>query len=143
MKQLLREAAIAREKHLLSLVCREQKLWAKVDALITTTQPTSYDLAVEILVDLRDSDARGKGDSFESRMKTLRQAREGRAVMTARDIPRTRFPLWPRGIARLNDCIMPQAQRCRLAIDPIWQGYDTVTRRARTISFADVAPQHF
>ena len=69
-----REAAIAREKHLLSLVGREQKLWAKVDALITTTQPTSYDLAVKILVDLRDLDARGKGDSFESRMKTLRQA---------------------------------------------------------------------
>jgi hypothetical protein len=69
-----REAAVAREKHLLGLVGREQKLWAKVDALITTTQPTSYDLAVRILVDLRDLDARGKGDSFESRMKMLRRA---------------------------------------------------------------------
>ena len=68
-----REVAFAREKHLLSLVGREEKLWAKVDALITTTQPTSYDLAVKILVDLRDLDARGKGDSFEARMKTLRQ----------------------------------------------------------------------
>ena len=69
-----RETAIAREEHLLSLVGREQKLWAKVDALITTTQSTSYDLAVKILVDLRDLDARGNGDSFHSRMKTLRQA---------------------------------------------------------------------
>jgi hypothetical protein len=69
-----RETAIAREEHLVSLVGREQKLWAKVDALITTTQPTSYDLAVKILVDLRDLDARGNGDSFHSRMKTLRQA---------------------------------------------------------------------
>ncbi len=69
-----REAAIAREEHLVSLVGREQKLWAKVDALITTTQLTSYDLAVKILVDLRDLDARGNGDSFHSRMKTLRQA---------------------------------------------------------------------
>jgi hypothetical protein len=69
-----RDAAIDREKHLLSLVGREQKLWAKVDALITTTQPTSYDLAVKILVDLRDLEARDKGDNFESRMKTLRQA---------------------------------------------------------------------
>ena len=69
-----REAVIAREKHLLSLVGREQKLWAKVDALITTTQPMSYDLAVKILVDLRDLDARGKGDDFKLRMKTLLQA---------------------------------------------------------------------
>jgi hypothetical protein len=68
-----REAAIAREKHLLSLVGREEKLWAKVDALITTTQPKSYDLAVKILVDLRDLDARGKGDGFKLRIRTLRQ----------------------------------------------------------------------
>ena len=44
------------------------------DALIATTQPTSYDLAVKILVDLRDLDARRNGDSFHSPMKTLRQA---------------------------------------------------------------------
>jgi hypothetical protein len=68
------EAAIARQKHLLSLVGREQRLWAKVDTLITTTQPTSYDLAVKILVDLRDLDACGKGGGFKLRMKTLRQA---------------------------------------------------------------------
>ena len=64
-----RETAIAREEHLVSLVGREQKLWAKADALSTTTQPTSCDLAVKILVDLRDLDARCNGDSFHSRMK--------------------------------------------------------------------------
>ncbi len=69
-----REAAIAREKHLLSLIGREQKLWAKADTLITTTKPASYDLAVKILVDLRDLAARGTGGDFTLRMKTLRMA---------------------------------------------------------------------
>lgn len=68
-----REAAIAREKYLLSLVGREQKLWAKVEALVATTQPASYILAVKILVDLRDLDARGSDGDFMLRMKTLRQ----------------------------------------------------------------------
>ena len=69
-----REAAIASEKHLLSLVGHEQELWAKVDALITATQPKSYEEAVKILVDLRDLDASGKGGGFKLRIKTLRQA---------------------------------------------------------------------
>jgi hypothetical protein len=72
--RLERKAAIAREKHLDSLVGREQKLWAKVETLIAATQPKSYDLALKILVDLRDLDVRGKGGDFALRMETLRQA---------------------------------------------------------------------
>lgn len=48
------------------------KLWAKVDFLITTTQPKSYDQAVEILVDLRELDAFGRRSGFKLRMETLR-----------------------------------------------------------------------
>jgi hypothetical protein len=69
-----REAAIAREKHLDSLVGREGKLWTEVDGLVATKQPKNYDQAVKILVDLRDLAARGKGSDFGLRIEALRQA---------------------------------------------------------------------
>jgi hypothetical protein len=69
-----REAAIAREKHLDSLVGREAKLWTEVDSLVTTKQPKNYDQAVKILVDLRDLAARGKGSDFGLRIEMLRQS---------------------------------------------------------------------
>ncbi|MEA3411961.1 MAG: hypothetical protein U9R74_10530 [Pseudomonadota bacterium] len=69
-----REAAIAREQHLDSLVGRETKLWARIDGLVATKQPRSYDQAVKILVDLRDLDTRGKGGDFRLRIEALRQA---------------------------------------------------------------------
>jgi hypothetical protein len=68
-----RQAAIAREKHLDSLVGREAKLWAEVDSLAATRQPKNYDQAVKILVDLRDLAARGKGGDFGLRIEVLRQ----------------------------------------------------------------------
>jgi predicted GIY-YIG superfamily endonuclease len=69
-----REAAIAREKHLDSLVGREGKLWTEVDGLVATKQPKNYDQAVRILVDLRDLAARGKNGDFGLRIAALRQA---------------------------------------------------------------------
>ena len=69
-----REAAIAREKHLDSLVGREQKLWAEVDILVATKQPKKYDQAVKLLVDLRDLASRGKGSGFARRLDALREA---------------------------------------------------------------------
>jgi len=69
-----REAAIAREKHLDSLVGREAKLWTEVDGLVATKQPKNYDQAVRLLVDLRDLAARGKGSDFGLRIEALRQA---------------------------------------------------------------------
>jgi hypothetical protein len=68
-----REAAIAREKHLDSLVGREKKLWSEVDGLVATRQPKNYDQAVKILLDLRDLAARGKGGDFGLRVEALRQ----------------------------------------------------------------------
>jgi hypothetical protein len=69
-----REAAIAREKHLDSLVGREKKLWAEVDSLVATTKPRNYDQAMKILVDMRDLAARGRGGDFGLRVQALRQA---------------------------------------------------------------------
>jgi hypothetical protein len=69
-----REAVIAREKHLDSLVGREKNLWAEVDSLIATRQTKRYDEAVKILVDLRGLAARDTGGDFELRVEALRQA---------------------------------------------------------------------
>ncbi len=71
--RLEREAAIAREKHLDSLVGREPKLWAEIETLIDTKQPKSYDQAVKILVDLRDLVARGKAGEVQWRIEALRK----------------------------------------------------------------------
>lgn len=68
-----REAALAREKHLDSLVGRETKLWTEIDGLVATKQPKNYDQAVKLLIDLRDLTARGKSDDFSLRMAALRQ----------------------------------------------------------------------
>jgi hypothetical protein len=68
------EAAIAREKHLDSLVGRETKLWAEIDGLVATKQPKNYDQAVKLLVALRDLAARDKGGDFGLRIERLRQA---------------------------------------------------------------------
>jgi hypothetical protein len=69
-----REAAIARDMHLDSLVGREAKLWTEVDGLVATKQPKNYDQAVKILVDLRGLAARGKEGDFGLRIEALRQA---------------------------------------------------------------------
>lgn len=79
-----RAAAIAREKHLDSLVGREPELWAVVEGLVATKQPKNYDHAVKILVDLRDLAARGKGGDFGLRVEGLRQAQARKASFIER-----------------------------------------------------------
>jgi len=69
-----REAAIARGKHLDSLIGREAKLWTEIEGLVVTKQPKNYDQAVKILVDLRDLAARGKGGDFGLRIEAFRQS---------------------------------------------------------------------
>lgn len=69
-----RKEAATREKHLDSLVGRENKLWGEVDALVATKLPKSYDQAVGILVDLRDLATRGKDGTFTLRIEAFREA---------------------------------------------------------------------
>jgi hypothetical protein len=79
-----REAVIAREKHLDSLVGREKNLWAEVDSLIATRQTKRYDEAVKILVDLRGLAARDTGGDFELRVEALRQAQAKKSSLIER-----------------------------------------------------------
>ncbi len=67
-----REKAAARAKHLDQIAGREAAIWAEVDALIATKKPQLYDQAIELLIDLRDLDARIDGGDFQNRMAALR-----------------------------------------------------------------------
>lgn len=70
-----RQAALARQKHLDSLEGEESELWTKVEELVATKLPKSYDLAVQHLVDLRDLAVRkGAETDFSKRLALLREA---------------------------------------------------------------------
>lgn len=79
-----REAAIAREKHLNKLTGREPKLWAEIDSLIATRQPKNYDLAVKLLVDLRDLDLRSKGGDFQQSLDSVRNTNARKPALIKR-----------------------------------------------------------
>jgi hypothetical protein len=80
-----REAALAREKHLDSLVGREEELWRQVDALIETKQPKQYDRAVALLTDLHDLSARQDRDAaYMERLDVLRERYMKRPALLAR-----------------------------------------------------------
>ncbi|MDI6754373.1 MAG: hypothetical protein QME78_08260, partial [Thermodesulfobacteriota bacterium] len=80
-----REAAISREKHLDKIAGQEPKLWSEVENLIATKQPKSYDLAVKLLVDLRDlAIRRGKREEFGARLDALRVAQTRKPALIER-----------------------------------------------------------
>ncbi len=67
-----REAAAARVRHLKLLSRREPTLWLRVNELIATRQPKSYDEAVKLLVDLRDLSLGNDGSDFHLRLEAIR-----------------------------------------------------------------------
>ncbi len=70
-----REKALARQQYLESLAGREDSIWKNVNDLIMTKQPTKYDEAVKLLVDLRDlSNKSGEEKAFKQKLITLSQA---------------------------------------------------------------------
>jgi hypothetical protein len=67
-----RERALAREKYIESLAGREESIWKEVDEYIDSKQPTKYDEAVTLLVDLRDLNKKtGKDRAFKQKLKTI------------------------------------------------------------------------
>lgn len=66
------EAAIAREAHLDRLKGQEPGLWDQVEALAASKIPKNYDLAVALLVDLRDMGFRSRTFDFASRIEAFR-----------------------------------------------------------------------
>ena len=78
------EATRARAKHLDQLVGNETMLWKKVEELIATKLPKSYDQAVAVLVDLRDLAARKDGADFGQRVEELRTAHDRKRTLIDR-----------------------------------------------------------
>lgn len=68
-----REIALAREKYLDKLANSELDVWETVEALIATKQPSKYDEAIKLLIDLRDLDARKRNGDFRSFIEELRR----------------------------------------------------------------------
>jgi len=76
--------AAAREKHLDNLVANESQAWARVENLISSKVPKSYDEAVRILVDLRDLDLREKRGEFSTAIETIRRTHERKPAFLTR-----------------------------------------------------------
>ena len=75
-EQALRERAraAARERHLAALAPRQDQVWEQVYAAIDTRQPSRYDEAVELLVDLRTvSERERRREVFDRRLVELRR----------------------------------------------------------------------
>ena len=80
-----RKAAKAREQHLDSIAGQTNELWKQVGQLLSAGQGTSYDLAVRLLVDLRDLAAReGTQSDFAERLAPLRKLHGQRAAVSRR-----------------------------------------------------------
>lgn len=79
------EAAKARARYLDQLAGREQATWQKVEALIQTKQPNKYDIAVKLIVDLRDLAARSEGEAdFRAALGKLRNAHAAKPSLLRR-----------------------------------------------------------
>ena len=67
------QAAIAREKHLESLALQEEQAWRRVSTLIDAKKPRDYDIAVQLLQDLRAvGERKGQSAAFVQRFAQLR-----------------------------------------------------------------------
>jgi hypothetical protein len=67
-----RERALAREKYIESLAGREESIWKEVNEYINSKQPTKYDEAVKLLVDLRDLNKKtGTEKAYKQKLKTI------------------------------------------------------------------------
>jgi hypothetical protein len=79
------EAAKARARYLDQLAGREQATWQKVEVLIQTKQPNKYDIAVSLLIDLRDLAARNKREvDFQVALGKLRDSHAAKPSLLRR-----------------------------------------------------------
>jgi hypothetical protein len=79
-----RAAARARAKHLDQLAGKEPALWEKVEHLVATKLPKSYDQALGLLVDLRDLAARKDAAVFRRRIEAFRTAHARKPTLISR-----------------------------------------------------------
>jgi len=79
------KGAKARARYLDELARREHAAWQKVEMIIQTKQPKKYDMAVSLLVDLRDLAARSRADAeFQTNLVTLRKSHAAKPSFLSR-----------------------------------------------------------
>jgi hypothetical protein len=79
------EKTALREKHFDIIASRKVETWLRVDRLIATKQPTRYDEAVCLLIDLRDVAVRkGKEKEFMAEISLLRNQHEKKPSLLKR-----------------------------------------------------------
>jgi hypothetical protein len=80
-----REAAEARTRYLDELAEKEQATWQRIERLIQTKQPKKYDIAVNLLVDLRDLAARsGRDIEFQADLASVRDLHAAKPSLLGR-----------------------------------------------------------
>jgi hypothetical protein len=79
-----RAVARARAKHLDQLAGKEPALWEKVEHLVATKLPKSYDQMLGLLVDLRDLAARKDAAVFRRRIEAFRTAHARKPTLISR-----------------------------------------------------------
>lgn len=80
-----RKEAEERAAYLASLVGREDKIWAEIEAAIETKQATEYDRAVNLLKDLRDLIANTNAQvAFTTRFRALLDRHKSKSALKSR-----------------------------------------------------------
>jgi hypothetical protein len=75
---------LAREKQLNKMAGQEPILWNQIESLVSEKKATSYDKAIELLLDLRDLAARGNGREFLLKFDRLKQRHSGKSSFIGR-----------------------------------------------------------
>ena len=83
--QAERAAALVREQRLASLAAQEDSAWRRVSALVESKKPREYDVAVQLLADLRAlGERQGTGEVFQRRLSQLQQQHQRKTTFLER-----------------------------------------------------------
>jgi len=76
--------SLAREKRLNEIVGKESLLWDQIESLACEKNATSYDRAIELLIDLRDLAARSNAQEFLLKVTALKQRHSAKSSFIGR-----------------------------------------------------------
>ena len=79
-----RVQSLAREKRLNELTGKESIVWNQIESLASEKKVSSYNKAIELLIDLRDLAARGDYNNFLLKFNALKQRHSGKSSFLSR-----------------------------------------------------------
>ncbi|MBF0299382.1 MAG: hypothetical protein HQK51_11720 [Oligoflexia bacterium] len=79
-----RLAKLAREKRLNEIASSESLLWKQIESLVAEKKSTSYNKAIELLIDLRDLAARGDNSNFLLKLNAFKKRHSAKSSLMAR-----------------------------------------------------------